>query len=75
MTYAITGVRKNTCNDVCDAETGFPSVNDLVKYYQHKFFYQICQERFEYRDDPLVLVINTIKSSTHGDRKATYKLY
>ena len=57
------GVRKNTCNDVCYAESGFPPVNDLVKYNQHKFFHRIWKERSEYRDDPLVFVINMIKSS------------
>lgn len=57
------GVRKNTCNDVCYAESGFPPVNDLVKHNQHRFFYRIWKERSECRDDPLVFVINTIKSS------------
>ncbi len=56
-------VRKNTCNDVCYAESEFPPVNDLVKYNQHRFFYKIWKERSAYRDDPLVFVINTIKSS------------
>ena len=41
------GVRKNTCNDVCSAESGFPPVNDLVKHNQHKFFYRIWKERSE----------------------------
>ena len=57
------GVRKNTCNDVCYAESGFPPVNDLVKYNQHKFFYKMWLERSEYRDDPLVFVINIVRNS------------
>ena len=40
---------------------------DLVKYNQHRFFYRIWKERSECRDDPLVFVINTIKS-----KKAKY---
>ena len=35
----------------------------LVTLSQHIFFYRIWKERSECRDDPLVFVINNIKSS------------
>ena len=60
------GVRKNTCNDVCYAESGFPPVQDLIKVKQHKFFHKMWQERSEYTDDPLVFAINTVKDSNTG---------
>lgn len=57
------GVRKNTCNDVCYAESGFPPLHDLVRHKQHKFFCKMWQERLEYQDDPLLYIINKVKNN------------
>ncbi len=46
------GVRRTTCNDVCYVESGYPPLQDLVKYRQHKYFFTECG-----RKDPNTKVI------------------
>ena len=58
------GVRKSTCNDVCYVEAGYPPLQDLVRYKQHKFVKAMWQDRYLYDDDPLVFVIKVVKSTT-----------
>ena len=57
------GVRKSTCNDVIYIESGYPPLQDFIKYRQHKFFYTMWQERRGYNDDPLVFIMNLIMNS------------
>lgn len=45
---------------MCYVESGYPSLQELVKYKQHKFFNKMWQERSEDRDDPLSFVIRTV---------------
>ena len=59
------GVRKNTASDICYAEAGYPSLPDLVRYKQHKFFYSMWEERQGMIDDPLRFAIEaTAQSNT-----------
>ncbi len=53
------GVRKTTANLVCYAELGYPSLPDLVRYRQHKFYHNMWLERYELIDDPLSFAIRT----------------
>uniref|UniRef100_A0A0P4VRG8 Reverse transcriptase domain-containing protein n=1 Tax=Scylla olivacea TaxID=85551 RepID=A0A0P4VRG8_SCYOL len=63
------GVRKTTPNIVCYAEVGLPSVSDLIKVKQHKFFRNIWLERSGMNDDPLILAIRvTLASRTPTSR-------
>ena len=67
------GVRKSTPNDVCYAEAGYPSLPDLVRFRQHKFFNKMSSERTGMVDDPLMFTIdlyigaNTATSATISD--------
>ena len=54
------GVRKSTPNDICYAEAGYPSLQDLVKYRQHKFFKKMENERHGLTDDPLMYTIDVV---------------
>ena len=54
------GVRRTTPNLVCYAELGYPSLTDLLKYRQHKFFNKMWCERSNMVDDPLSFSINTV---------------
>ena len=63
------GVRRTTTNIVCYAELGYPSLPDLVKYRQHKFFLKIWLESNGMDNDPLIYAINSaISSNTVVDR-------
>ncbi len=55
---ALLGVRKSIPNDTCYAEAGFPSLPDLVRQKQHKFFTKMARERRGQADDPLMYAIN-----------------
>ncbi len=57
------GVRKTTSNMVCYAEVGLPSLPDLIKLKQHKFFRRMWQERSGMNDDPLILAIRVTLAS------------
>ena len=57
------GVRKSCANDVCLAEAGYPSLPDLIRYKQHKYFHNIWEERRDMDDDPLLFVIDMVKGS------------
>ena len=57
------GVRKSTCNDVCYVESGYPPLQDLVLYRQHKFSRTEWQERSQFDDDPLTFVIGLVQTS------------
>ena len=54
------GVRKTTSNVVCYAELGYPSLPDLLKHRQHKFFHRMWSERNNMNDDPLSFAISTV---------------
>ena len=65
------GVRKSTSNLVCYAEAGYPSLQDLVKFKQHKFFHRMWDERSEIQDDPLAFAIRAAcDSNTHTGKIA-----
>ena len=60
------GVRKSTTNIVCYAEAGYPTLQDMVKFRQHKFYHKMWQERSDMRDDPLNFAIRLVcDSNTH----------
>ena len=71
------GVRKTTPNDVCYAEAGYPSLPDLIRFKQHKFYSNMLAERSNMIDDPLVFAIdiarrrNTVMSRTIGGFRDT----
>ena len=66
------GVRKSTCNDVCCVESGYPPLQDLVCYRQHKFVHASWRERIHQHDDPLHFVLNLVKhSATSTGRTVT----
>ena len=67
------GVRKTTCNDICYVEAGYPSLQHLVKYKQHKFFYRIWRERSNLDDDPLIFVIKTVTETNIPTSKLVKK--
>ena len=48
------GVRSNTTNDICLLESGYPSLNALVKSRQKKFFKRMISERNDMLDDPFI---------------------
>ncbi len=52
------GVREATANLVCYAELRYPTLSDLVKYKQHKFFY-MWPKRANMVDDPLSFAIKS----------------
>ena len=54
------GVRKTTRIDICYVESGYPSLQHLVKNKQHKFFDRMWRERSDLNDDPLTFVIKTV---------------
>lgn len=54
------GVRKTTPNIVCYAVLGYPSLPDLVKHRQHKFFNKMWKERNTLHDDPFIHVVKTV---------------
>ena len=54
------GVRKTTPNIVCYAESGYPSLPDLVKSKQQKFFKSMWSERGNMDDDPLAFTLNKV---------------
>ena len=64
------GVRRSTCNEVCYAELGYPSLPQIVALKQHKFFRNIQLERSYMRDDPLNFAINLVSN----DNTATGRL-
>ena len=51
------GVRKSTPNDVCYAEIGYPSLPDLIRRKQHKFYKKIVMEREDLPDDPFMFAL------------------
>ena len=51
------GVRKSTCNDLCYVESGYPPLQDLVCYRQHKFIHASWRERIHQHDNPLHFVL------------------
>ena len=56
------GVRRTTANLVCYAESGYLPLPELLKMKQHKFFSKVYAERLNLNDDPLLFVINTIRT-------------
>ena len=56
------GVRKSTCNDLCLAELGYPSLEALVKAKQRKFFSKMWEDRSAMRDDPLIHAISIVRN-------------
>lgn len=64
------GVRKTTSNKVCYAEVGMPSLPDLIRLKQHKFFRRMWLERSGMSDDPLMLAVRvTLASRTPTARR------
>lgn len=57
------GVRSTTTSDVCLLESGYPSLDALVKSRQKLFFKNMISERKDMSDDPLMHSINI----THSD--------
>ena len=51
------GVRRSTPNQVCYAEAGYPTLPDLIRHKQLKFFSKMWSERSRMNDDPLALAI------------------
>ena len=63
------GVRRSTCNDVCYLEAGYPSLSQMIKNKQHKFFKKIWAERSSMNDDPLTFTIRlALDSNTPNSR-------
>ncbi len=58
----ILGVRQTTQNDVCLLECGQPGLRALVHHRQYLYFTKILQERANMRDDPLMFVIDLVRS-------------
>lgn len=58
------GVRKTTPNAVCHAESGYPSLPDLVRYKQHKFSRKMWDERRDMEDDLYFAVGRIIGANT-----------
>lgn len=54
------GVRKSTPNDVCYAELGYPSLPELVKLRQHKFYTKAVVGRMSLVDDPLMYCMGIV---------------
>ena len=54
------GVRKATANLICYAEAGYPTLQDMIKFKQHKFYHKMWQERSEMTDDPLSFAIRLV---------------
>ena len=54
------GVRKSTPNIVCYAEAGYPSLPDIVRVKQHKFYSKMASERSNLIDDPLIFTIDIV---------------
>lgn len=57
------GVRRSTCNDVCYVESGYPPLQEIIRYKQHKFFHNMWQDRSQYNDDPLAFVIGLVTNT------------
>lgn len=60
----ILGVRKSTPNDICYAEIGYPSLLDLVRLRQQRFFKKMRLERDGQVDDPLMHAIHIATQSS-----------
>lgn len=56
------GVRRATTNNVCYAELGYPSLPDLIRHKQHKFYHGMWSERRDMTDDPLSFTIRYVMS-------------
>ena len=54
------GVRKSAPNDVCYAEAGYPSLPDLIRLRQQRFFKKMESERRGQADDPLMYTIDLV---------------
>lgn len=54
------GVRKTIPNAVCHAESGYPSLPDLVRYKQHKFSTKMWDVRLDMEDDLLYFAVGRI---------------
>ena len=62
------GVRRASVNSVCYAELGYSSLPDIVRYRQHKFYYNVVwQARYEWW--PLVLCYQICQQFKHAIRK------
>ena len=54
------GVRYTSCNDVCYVESGYVSLNAIIKSKQRKFFVKMHHERLNMYDDPLGFVLRLV---------------
>ena len=68
------GVRLTTCNDVCYVESGYTSVQAIIKSKQRKFFVKMHSERCNLVDDPLGLVLNLVLNSRYSTRNYIFNL-
>ena len=57
------GVRVSTADDLCLAELGLPSLDELVKHRQRVFFAQVYAERQGMEDDPLMFALEMTRHS------------
>ena len=58
------GVRITTCSDVCYIESGYSSVQSVIKDKQRIFFTKMVNDRYPLQDDPLGFVLKLILNST-----------
>ena len=68
------GVRLTTCNDVCYIESGYSSVNSLVKSKQRTFFAKMYNERYVLQDDPLGFSLKLVLGSSSNTKRYLYNL-
>lgn len=67
------GVRRATANSVCYAELGYPSMPDLVRYRQHKFYHNMWSDRRDMNDDPLSFAMKCVMTlNTSGGKLVAY---
>ena len=63
------GVRLTTCNDVCYVESGYTSLNSIVKSKQRVFFSKMFHERYHIQDDPLGFALRLVLNNNYNTKK------
>ena len=66
---SLLSVRGTTCNDLCYIELGYPSVQDIVKSKQRKFFKKLCSERADMVDDPFMFTFNLVSGQRYNTQR------
>ena len=59
------GVRLTSCNDVCYIESGYNSLEAIVKSKQRKYFTKMFNERCEILDDPLGFTLRLVLNGNY----------